>query len=541
MALGHHRHRPASRRTGGSLVDRARRDESGAVLIVVALCLTVLVTAVAFTIDLGRVSTTRRDLQRTADVTALDLARKLEGRTTSAIVADAAFGVAFDRSLARNGFVAGGDKVATKRLGHWNAATEVFTVTTGPEIPDAVEVVLTDRVDYEFAPGGNTTSRKAVAANSTRASFSIGSYAARVDSSTSPLLQPLLGSILGVTAGGYGGLVGGKVALGPLLGELGLNIGSPADVMSTNVTLVQLLRAEAAVLRAGGDIARANLLDQTVLALPNPNATIPLGSLLTLGAGTDDGAAVAIIDAFDILTTAAFISNGDAFLTLPATAVNVGGLAGVTAKVKVIQKPGVVIGGVIGDTAATSQVEVALTVQSNVPGVADINLTVALNSASAVGTINSIGCGTTRTLGIGVQTGLVGVNAPITARVYLGPLPLADVALHASTTKPSGNYAVDFTIPPDAFNVPRQVTTAGIGLSGATVTVDTATLIGLLPLGQTLNGITSGLISGTITPLLGLLDSALLTPLLRALGTTVAGADVTPLEPLGCTGTKLVG
>ncbi|CAN5694507.1 hypothetical protein BH10ACT1_BH10ACT1_02720 [soil metagenome] len=538
MRLGHHGH-------GGSLVARARRDESGAVLVLVALCLTVLVTAVAFTIDLGRISTTRRDLQRTADVTALDLARKLEGRTTSVIVADAQFDISFDRSLARNGFVRSGDKVGAKRLGHWNAQTEVFTVTTGSQIPDAVEVKLTDRVEYEFAPGGSTTSRTAVAANSAKASFSIGSYAARVDTSTSPLLQPLLGNILGVTAGGYGGLVGGQVQLGPLLGELGLNIGSPDDVMAANVTLVQLLRAEANVLRAGGDVVRANLLDQTILNLPNPNATIPIASILKLGAGTDEGAAVAIIDAFDIVTGAAFISNGDAFLTLPSTAVNVGGLAGVTAQVKVIQRPGIVIGGVIGDSASTSQVQVKLSVASKVPGLTDVSITLDLGAASATGTIDSIGCGTTRTLGIGVQTGLLTVNAPITARIYadllLAKVPVADVALNAATTKSPKLYNVGFTIPPDAFGVPKQVSTDGIGLGTTTVTIGTVTVLGFLPLGGVLNGLISGVVSTVVTPLLSLLDAALLTPLLKALGATVAGADVAPLEPLGCGGTKLVG
>jgi len=539
MHLGHHR-------SGGSLVARARRDESGAVLVLVALCLTVLVTAVAFTIDLGRISTTRRDLQRTADVTALDLARKLEGRTTSAIVADPQFLAAFDRSLGRNGFVRSGDRVGTTRIGHWNATTEVFTPTSGPEIPDAVEVVLTDRVTYQFAPGGTTTSRKAVAANSAKASFSIGSYAARVDTSTSPLLQPLLGDILGVTAGGYGGLVGGKVQLGPLLGELGLDIGSPDTVMGTDVSLLQLLKAEANVLRAGGDIARANLLDQTVLTLPNPNATIPLSDILTLGVGTDQGAASAVIDAFDLLTSTAFIANGDSFLTLPSTAVNVGGLAGVTAQVKVIQKPGIVIGGVIGDSASTAQVVVKLTVASSVPGLADLNLTLNLSSASATGTINTIGCGTTRSLGLGVRTGLLGVSVPITARVYaavplLGNVPVADVAMNAATSDPPDNYGIGFSFPPDTFGVARQVATSGINLGAATVTIGTVTALGALPLGPLLNGAISGVVSTAVTPLLGLLDTALLTPLLRSLGVTVAGADVTPLEPLGCVGTKLVG
>lgn len=552
MSLGHRR-RPAN------LVDRARRDERGAVLILVSLCLTVLVTAVAFTIDLGRISTTRRDLQKTADVTALDLARRLDGRTTSQLVASGDLDGVMTASLARNGFTVGGPRVAVRAIGHWNNVTQVFTPTTGAQVPDAVQVTLTDRVEYQFAPGGATTSRTGVAANSANASFMIGSYAARVDSSTSPILQPILGDILGVTAGGYAGLVGGQVELGPFLGQLGLDLGSPSDVLAADVTLAQVIEAQADVLRAGGDIARADLLEQTLLTLPNPNTTIPLAQLFELGLGTTEAAATTRIDAFDLLTSTAFIANGDSFIDVPNLNINVLGLAAVGVRVQVIHKPAIVIGGRVGDSAQTSQVNVELTVAGRTINLVDVDLGLSLTSASATGTIAAIGCGTPETLDLDVRTGLIDVDTEIGLRfgvrntlglvgALLGNLLNVRAVVGVASHGPANTIAFPFDFPPDVFGVARQVATPGLGLGGATPTVREVEVLDLPVISNLLQGLVtdlvntalSGLLTTLATPLVQALDAQILTPLLRSLGVTVAGADVTPLD-VGCSGTKLVG
>ncbi len=538
MVLGHQR--------GGrhGLASRARGGERGAVLVLVAACTTVLITAVAFTVDLGRVSLLRRDLQNTADVVALDLARRLDGRTTAEIVADPVFEAAFRSSLKRNGFVAGPTKSATWRIGRWDNRTEIFTVTAATEVPEAVEVTVGDRVDYEFAPGGAATSRRGVASNRPLAAFQLGSYAARLDSSTSPILDALLGNMLGVTAVGYRGLVGGRVAIGALLEELDLDIGTPDEVMASSVTLAELMAAQAVVLRNQGDAARAAIVEQALLHLPNPNSVVPLAELMTLGLGTDDAAATVQIDAFDLLTGSAFVANGTNFLDVPALSLGIGGLAVTRAQVQVIQGPITVIGGV-GASGSTAQVTVRLDVAGAVPGVTGLNLQLDLTSASATATIASLRCGTPQQLDLAVNTGLLTVAAPVTARVtapvpLLGTVPVADVALNAAISRPGGSLAMPLTFPPDQFFVPVQAPSAGLNLGAATVTVQRTTLLGVLPAGPIVNTAVAGLVGGVVTPLLGALDTTLLTPLLRALGTTVAGADVTPLA-VACNGTNLVG
>lgn len=534
MVIGHQR----------GLAGRARDGERGAVLVLVAVCATVLVTAVAFTVDLGRVSLLRRDLQKTADVVALDLARRLDGRTTAEIVADPTFETVFRASLKRNGFIDGASNDATWRIGRWDPRTDTFTPTIATEVPEAVEVVVGDRVDYEFAPGGADTSRRGVASSRPIAAFQLGSYAARLDSSTSPILDALLGDMVGATAVGYRGLVGGRVAIGELLDELDLDIGTPDDVMATSVTLAELLAAQAVVLRNHGDLARAAIVEQALVNLPNPNATIPLARLMTLGVGTDAGAASVGIDAFDLLVGSAFVANGTNFLDVPALALSVGGLAVTRAQVQVIAGPVTVIGGV-GASGSTAQVTVRLEVAGSVPGLTDLTLLLELTSASATATITNLRCGTPQHLDLAVQTGLLTVAAPITARVYtavplLGTVPVADVALNAAISRPGGTLAMPLTFPPDRFFVPVQAPSAGLNLGTATVTIQRVTALGLLPVGPALNAAVSAVVGGVVTPVLNQLDATLLTPLLRALGTTVAGADVTPLA-LTCNGTKLVG
>lgn len=538
MALGHHRRAPVA------LAERARRGERGAVLVLVALSVAVLVTAVAFTVDLGRASVLRRDLQKTADVVALDLARRLDGRTTAAIVADPAFAAAFSTSLQRNGFVRDADTRAAWRIGHWDPRTETFTPTTATEVPESVEVTVTDRLDYEFAPGGATTSRRGIASNRPVAAFQLGSFAARLDPSTSPLLDALLGQTIGVTAGGYTGLAGGRVQLGALLDQLSLDLGQPDQVMAASVTVAQLLTAEAAVLRAGGDATRAALLERTILSLPNPQATIPLARLMTLGVGTGDAAAATTVDAFDLLAASAFVANGTNFLSVPAASLGIPGLAVTSARVQVIQGPVLVVGG-IGATGSTAQVRVELDVAGSVPGVTDLGMHLVLTSASATARVDALSCGSPQQLDVGVQTGLVTLADPITARVYaslplVGNVPVADVALNAAVSRPGSSVPLELDFPPARFGVPVQAATSGLNLGNATVTVQRTTVLGALPAGPLLDGVIAGVVTGTITPTLAAVDATLLTPLLRALGTTVAGADITPLA-VTCDGTALAG
>lgn len=530
-----------------TLVARAHDRERGAVLALVALCLTVLVTAVAFTVDLGRISTTRRDLQKTADVVALDLARRIESRPTSAIVADPSWVAAYQASMTRNGV----DPVdGVWEVGNWDARTETWSPTGAAEVPSAVRVTITGTISYQFAPGGATTSRLGVAAvESPSASFHIGSYAARVDSAVSPVLGPLLGEMLGVTAGGYEGLVGGEIGLDALGTALGIDVGTPDELASASFTLAELLQAQADVFRASGDVMRADLLDQIRLSLPTPGVPVELGDLVSIVAGSESAAAAATIDAFDLLTAAAFVVNGDRFLDLPGVDIGVPGLATTTAEVRVIERPRLVAGP-IGTSGSTGQVTVNLEVEGSLPPLAELEIGVNLVAAPATGTMEDIRCRSPLGLDLGVATSLISTTVDIRFDLSL-PLLFGELVVarpHLRITSGAGAQTAfrAFDFPPDAFGDRWQVPTSGLNLGGAQVNVVDVGILPDLPiigglndliapvLDEVVNGLTLGQIVGGI-------DGLVLTPLLDALGVSVASADVTPRSVTDCGGIALVG
>lgn len=516
-----------------------RRGESGAVIIIVAIALSVLVTATAFTVDLGRVSVQRRDLQKVADVAALDLSRRLDGRTASEIVADPTWEAALDASLARNGFPQDTAHTVTVALGSYDTVDEEFTPATGTEVPSAVRVQLAADVDYAFAPGGATATRSAIAGQTASAGHQVGSFAARLDSEQSALLSALVGDALGVTVAGYDGLAGGQVSLPLLLEELDLDLGSTDEVLAAQVTVVELIRAEAEVLRRSGDVVRADLLDALALRLPEPDAIIRLDDLLAIAPGGEAAAALASIDAADLLDATAFIANGTNLLEIPAATVDVGGdLATVATSAQVIEAPRWAFGPV-GTAAHTAQATIELTVRLVVPSTSDTTIQVRAQLAPASATSTAIGCRDPQALDLAIGTGLLTTRADISTRLSLLDVPVADVALHAATSAPADTTAIGFDLPPDVFGEPRQAPTPATSLGTAEVITDDIALLGL-PVDGGVAPLIDAVTTSVLSPLLAAVETTVLRPLAEALGLTVGGADVAPLA-VACSGPRLIG
>ena len=532
MIVGH----PSPHSAGGA----GRDGERGAILVLVSICLTVLVTATAFTVDLGRISVVRRDLQNVADAAATDLSRLLDGRTASELVADPAWDTALQASLARNGFGEGNGEGATSSVGHWDATTETFSPSAGSDVPDAVRVEARGRVDFEFAPGGRDASRMGVASRTPAAGFCVGNFAARLDSSRSVLTQGLLGDALDVTAVGYGGLAGGRVGLADLATELGLSVGSPGELLAAEVSMAELVAAEADVLRAHGDLARAAILDQLVVALPDPDRVVALGDLVTIASGGEAAAAAAQLDVLELLWTSAMVANGSHFLDVPDVGIALpGDVVTAAAQVQVIEQPMCAFGPA-GTTARTAQVHLRLTLHVDVPAVSQATITIDLQGGAATATSRDIRCGTPTGFGIDLQSALVTSRTDVTARLSAVGVPVADVVLHATTGAAPATRALDIAVPPSVFGEPEQITTPGLDLGGATLETDEVTVLGALPIGVAVDPLVTALSTGIVTPLLGQVDDALVSPLSGVVGLTIAGADITPVS-VACTRPRLVG
>src|SRR5713101_3327400 len=104
-----------------------KRPQKGAVLPLVALCLTTLVVATALSVDIGRETAENRDLQKLADAVAIDTSRAVTG--SSDAVVRTSTDKAFADSAARNSVstISSSATYVSYVLGVWDANAQTFT------------------------------------------------------------------------------------------------------------------------------------------------------------------------------------------------------------------------------------------------------------------------------------------------------------------------------------------------------------------------------------------------------------------------------
>jgi uncharacterized repeat protein (TIGR01451 family) len=125
------------------------------------------------------------------------------------------------------------------------------------------------------------------------ACVSVGANLVTIDSTQSELLDSLLTSLLGdgtavdVSAGNYNELLNGRIGLLDLLGELQVDLGlqSPGEVLTTNLTLGDLLQAAINVANRNGSTGLALALNDLLLDIGGVTQEIQLGDLLDLKIG----------------------------------------------------------------------------------------------------------------------------------------------------------------------------------------------------------------------------------------------------------------
>jgi uncharacterized membrane protein len=426
---------------------RARRDERGAVAVLAAVLMSlVLVTIAAFAVDLGMGRVGRRDMQAVADTVALDLARLLDGRTRSQIEAGTtgqpSLANALSASVARNGQDAfGNGTTVTPYLveldasgGYAKDGSGLPAQVASTASPNGVVVVARTNVSFVFGKAlGVSPSRTAVGSSDTSACFRLGSYGVRLTSSDSALLNLVLGKLLGGSVNldvlSYKGLASANISLLSIAAKLGL--GTVDNLLTTSVSASSLLLAAADVLRANGDTADANVLD--VLRASVGPVPVKLGSLVTAAPG-GGAAEAATIDALGLVTGTAYVANGTNAVSIPALATNLG-LTGtsLTTALSIIEKPHLYCGK-NGGTAKTSQVSLNISGNLlNAPSLTGLtglsvnvgSLNVTTNIASATGTLTKTVCGAATAaspsgMDVDVQSSLVNTSVGTTVSVNGG-------------------------------------------------------------------------------------------------------------------------
>lgn len=530
------------------------KDEQGAVSILVALVTVVLVGFSAFAVDLGMQRVGVRDMQALADVVSLDLARRIDGRTTAGIEADPAWGAALATSVSRNDDTFGEAPEVVAVLGVVD--TSGFRATAASEVPSAVEVTASSTVQFVLAGVISDTTEgpvagSAIAEATVSACFRLGSFAAKVSSGNSPVLNTLIGDALNASVLAYDGLASSDIALGDLALELGL--GSVDELATTTVGFSTLLNAAATVLtRQTGDpdaAADAALLGQ-VVAAAGLSTSINLGKLFSLEDG-GNAAKMAQVNVLDLVAGAAFVANGANALALPATTVTVAGLTNVTISVYVIEPPQIACGLVNEARAHTAQIRVALRgkmVNVNL-GIAratlDVNLD--LEVAQSTGTLVDATCGdgtlaSPYGVDVNVAGGLTDLELALPTMIHTGGLinvNLLKLDVLVGTTDNGITELAQVRVPPLDYNTPVETGNGSIGLSGLAIRTANVSVLGL---GVSLASILAPLTTTVVNPLVSAIDVGLLAPLTELFGVNLGGADVflAPPEP-DCSTPRLRG
>jgi uncharacterized membrane protein len=527
---------------------RGRRDEGGAILVMAAIGMVVAMISAGLAIDIGRLAQDARQDQKVADLAALDAVRVLPGVTDQ--TASGSVTMAAKDSATRNGFPYASSgysfsvQWAASKAGPFTSNTANLATAT------VVKITATSphTNDFPFLGGRTSVARSATAEKKNIAGFTLGSSLVNFNSSTSTLLNPIVGTMLGGTVNlslvSWQGLAAGNVTLSALqtqLASMGFSVGTVSQLLNTNLTLAQIYQATAQALTANGDTANANLFNilraQAVTA-----TTIKLGQMITVEQGAESAAAAARLNLLQLVTGSAEIANGTNLISVPGVAITVPNVGSLALTLKVIDGPKTYIGTAgTGPHVTTGQVELNLIPQVNILNLLGLvkvtgAFPIEVHAAGATGTLKSIACPSKNIVVTADPAAFSGVvKSSSLAVTTLGLLPLLTVDQSNVTAAVDGpaqdipfTYSADFS-PPN--NVSKHIGSQPIGLQTLNNISGTATNINalnLLTVGLSSGGVLTAVLSSLDT-IVGDLDNLVLTPLFKALGIDIGGADVTAL------------
>jgi hypothetical protein len=156
----------------------------------------------------------------------------------------------------------------------------------------------------------------------------------------------------------YQGLVDAQVTLGELVVPLG--VGSVDEVLTTQVSFRDLVFASITALTAQGGQTAAITVLNGLLTGASTVENITIGDLFGADLSGGSPPASATVDVLSLLTSSVYLSDGQHFITLDNTALNVPGVTQVTIDLTVIEPPQ--FGGfTVGATASTGQFNLVIT------------------------------------------------------------------------------------------------------------------------------------------------------------------------------------
>lgn len=413
---------------------RQHRVQNGSILIQFALVVVVLLTILG-TVQVGYMYSTKRDLQRIADMAALESANAIQEATSCAEAKSA--GKASIQAQWPPGVRARGEFSNMVECGNWSKMDGFLA----PSPFNATRITLSGESLQLIPFTGSTTitaTSTAAIASTPIGSFSAGSGVARLnEGALNRLLSMLLGTSINLSLADYQGLANTNLNLLGIVDALAINAGNYSQLLDADISLHALLEASIKVAenlpdRATADVAikvlenllllpaKVDLHDTFIHLLKSGNRN----GLLELGIHQDSPATAldADVSVLNLVKTALQIANADSAAALQTT-LDLGLLAKATVEAKVIEPPVIAVGPAGTDssgqyitTAHTGQVRLNLNLQ-------------VVNSLNASGDLLDINLLVLR-LRVALPTNKSAINLPVYLEVASGDARLKEISCH---------------------------------------------------------------------------------------------------------------
>ncbi|WP_292083837.1 MULTISPECIES: TadG family pilus assembly protein [unclassified Brevundimonas] len=384
-------------------------DEKGGVAIMTAAFAGLICVLAALAVDLGSVSLKARQIQGTADLSALAAARDL-ARAETAARATASANLTDWQALTvtRGGYVADARIKPEDRF------------SPGVSEPNAARVEVTAPAPLFFGRWilnrPNVTVRRtataAIPGGQPQAMFSIGSRLASLDGGlANALLSGLLGSNVSLTVMDYRALAGAQVNLlqfsDALAADLGVTAGDYDALLQHEVTAGRALKVLESI--AGSDTKSVlGKLTRTPV-----DARLKLKDLIGVEADARQGLREALnaeVSALDLIMASLETANGDRQVALDLGAR--AGLADVDVMLAIGERPNkspwLTITGKDDPIIRTAQARVYLkaTTAQALFGLAQVKLPVLIEAAASEARLKRINCEGARTVTLAVRPGV---------------------------------------------------------------------------------------------------------------------------------------
>jgi uncharacterized membrane protein len=331
--------------------------QRGAIGLMAALTLGMALVFLLLVVDSGRLYLEKRNLQRVADMAALEAASR--GGDCAAGATATTYATA---SATRNGFILP-DPTRTLAVtcGALSLdANNLRVFGADPSKSEAIRVIASHAVPRSIAggigalfggaPAGSTLNLSATAVAALPppvAALTIRSTLLSVDTSKSAMLNALFGGLLGgnvnIGVAGWNGLINTNISLLGYLDrlklDLGLTVAGYDQALGTAVNVSQLIQTAINVLDPGGTLgATVTIASLQALKVAAGTTKVVLGNLLHVEAGSNIAALATNIKVFDLVESFVQLANKKNGL-VATQQINLAGLAQITARVQVLEPP----------------------------------------------------------------------------------------------------------------------------------------------------------------------------------------------------------